>query len=730
MDIRHRLTLINLVLLLMAVTASTMVAVYLLQQQARQQALDLETERLKGTAAIAWNAILNETQRDQSAATYLAARPTVASALASESPGSVHDDLLEPYRRVNGLSFIILVTTLKRPLIEASGVGTIPTTDLGVVLNVALPKQQDVWSFWDGPNSTSSGFPYILAASPVLLDQRLVGTVVVGLRLDNAYVNKLSAELATYQVALVRGGTLLAIPQDFTRALAAAHDSAPFRPRDVAPRSSASLPVGWQIADWQVGSSRYVVVTRPLNYPSNKTFLAIAAPGSGTPWVPHAFFAPVADRLVKQLGMQPGSTFGVALLLTWGASLVALFALLLALGALGTRLALRPMRRLAQAVERFRQDRGWPIHPPLPSGEIGRLYAAVDSLASDSSGWLKRLDEHEDRLESVLNSIQTGVVLSDTAGHVELMNPTARQLLGIDTMATALTVPVTNNGHDHGHRFEATNGRVINAISTPVTRHGGEPAGLVTVLDDLTREHELERVRSDFLSVVSHELRTPLTAVKGSLDLLLDGEAGVLDGLQQRFLHTARRNTERLIGLVSDLLDLSRIEAGQVRLNLNPADVRRIVDDVVVGLSTLFDGKRQQVSTELPTQPLLVLADRRRLEQVVTNLLGNAAIYTPDEGRISVGVWPDTDADEAVISVRDSGPGITPEDREHLFEKFYRGGNALTRQDGGTGLGLAIVKSLVDLHHGTISVESNPGQGATFTVRVPLVGENVENPGR
>ncbi|HEY8744701.1 MAG TPA: ATP-binding protein, partial [Chloroflexota bacterium] len=151
---------------------------------------------------------------------------------------------------------------------------------------------------------------------------------------------------------------------------------------------------------------------------------------------------------------------------------------------------------------------------------------------------------------------------------------------------------------------------------------------------------------------------------------------------------------------------------------------------VVLGLATIFDSKRQAVHLEMPPQPVLVLVDRRRFEQVITNLLGNAASYTPEEGRIEVQAQPDLLSGQAILTVRNSGPGIAPEDREHLFEKFYRGGNALTRQDGGSGLGLAIVKSLVDLHHGTIAVESEPGNGAAFIVRLPLVGDERENTGR
>jgi signal transduction histidine kinase len=336
------------------------------------------------------------------------------------------------------------------------------------------------------------------------------------------------------------------------------------------------------------------------------------------------------------------------------------------------------------------------------------------------------LTVHRDRLQSVLDSMSTGVVVSNGEGRVELINPAARELLGIAPGSAALAVPMARTS-DNGQAFQTTNGRVMNAVSTPIRRADGETLGLVTVLEDLTRERELERVRSDFLTVVSHELRTPLTAVKGSLDLLLDGDAGSLDPLQQRFLQTARRNSERLITLVQDLLDLSRLEAGQVSLSLHPADVRRIVDDVVLGLGTIFDSKHQEIHIELPPQPVLVLADRRRFEQVITNLLGNAASYTPDDGWIAIQAQADPAAGQVVLIVRNSGPGIAPEDREHLFEKFYRGGNALTRRDGGSGLGLAIVKSLVDLHHGTIAVESEPGKGAAFIVRLPLAGDEREN---
>jgi signal transduction histidine kinase len=412
----------------------------------------------------------------------------------------------------------------------------------------------------------------------------------------------------------------------------------------------------------------------------------------------------------------------------WLIGVVLLLAVVGCLVGIAIHHVFRPIPRLTERVEAFLQHQTWTSAPTGP-GELGRLTGAVGALAGEASHWSAELTLYRDRLQSVLDSMGTGVVVSDNDGRVELINPAARELLGIDPGAAALAVPVARP-ISNGQAFQATNGRVINAISTPIRRHDGETLGLVTVLEDMTRERELERVRSDFLTVVSHELRTPLTAVKGSLDLLLDGDAGALEPLQQRFLQTARRNAERLISLVQDLLDLSRLEAGQVSLTLQPADIRRILDDVIIGLGAIFESKHQQVHVELPTQPVLVMADRRRFEQVVTNLLGNASNYTPEEGRIEVRAQPDPDAGQAVLTVRNSGPGIAPEDREHLFEKFYRGGNALTRRDGGSGLGLAIVKSLVDLHHGTIAVESEPGNGAAFIVRLPLAGDERANTGR
>ncbi len=335
--------------------------------------------------------------------------------------------------------------------------------------------------------------------------------------------------------------------------------------------------------------------------------------------------------------------------------------------------ALRPIRSPDRPPGGLSRAADWqPWRRPGEFGGCGRRCGP-----GRRGDWLAaELTAYRDRLQSVLDSMGAGVVVSSSDGRVELINPAARELLGIDGSAAALPVPVNGSG-PNGQAFQASNGRVINAVSTPIRQSGGDSLASSPSWRTSRRERELERVRSDFLTVVSHELRTPLTAVKGSLDLLLDGDAGTLDPLQQRFLHTARRNAERLITLVNDLLDLSRLEAGQVQLTLHPADIRRIVDDVVIGLGTIFDRKgqadpisscRRSRCSSWPTAGASSRSSRTCWATPPTT--------RRKQGEISVVAQRRSCAGQAVLTVRNTGPGIAPEDREHLFEKFYRGGNA------------------------------------------------------
>jgi len=225
----------------------------------------------------------------------------------------------------------------------------------------------------------------------------------------------------------------------------------------------------------------------------------------------------------------------------------------------------------------------------------------------------------------------------------------------------------------------------------------------------------LERLQASFVSSVSHELRTPLTCIKTSVGLLQEARARDATEAQEELLQTIAHHTGRLEALVSDLLQITQLEAGQLALALQPTDVRTIVERAVQSFRPLFEEKGQTIEINLPETMGKVLVDRRRLEQVLTNLLSNAHKFTPRGGWARVGVMEREG--EVEISVSDNGPGIPPAEQERIFDKFY----VVTDQRGlaGLGLGLYIARQLVELHGGRIWVESQPGWGSTFRFTIP-----------
>ncbi|MBI3448403.1 MAG: FHA domain-containing protein [Acidobacteria bacterium] len=235
---------------------------------------------------------------------------------------------------------------------------------------------------------------------------------------------------------------------------------------------------------------------------------------------------------------------------------------------------------------------------------------------------------------------------------------------------------------------------------------------------EMEKLREIDRLKSDFVSHVSHELRTPLTAIKGSLDNMLDGLTGELAEKQVRYLHRMKSNTDHLVRLINDLLDLSRIEAGQIALNARPLPLASLIHEICESLRPLAAAK--QITLAAESAELTVIADQVRLTQVLLNLTGNALKFTPSGGNVSIRA--EAAGDQVRIAVRDNGVGLDPREQARIFERFYQ----IKATDGGptvgTGLGLSITKSLVELHGGGIAVESALGMGSTFTVSLPIAG--------
>jgi signal transduction histidine kinase len=233
---------------------------------------------------------------------------------------------------------------------------------------------------------------------------------------------------------------------------------------------------------------------------------------------------------------------------------------------------------------------------------------------------------------------------------------------------------------------------------------------------------ELDRLKDDFVASVSHELRTPLTSIRGYLELVLDGEAGALRDEQREFLSIVDRNADRLLHVVGDLLFVAQVEAGRIALEAGPTDVEEVVRQAADAARPAATDKGIELELDLDGIGELT-ADRARLAQVLDNLISNAVKFTPSGGRIAV--RSSRDGDVAILEVSDTGMGISEEDQEKLFQRFFRADSATAQAIQGTGLGLAIVKAIIEAHDGAISVVSAPGKGTTFRVELPIERDQV-----
>ncbi len=229
-----------------------------------------------------------------------------------------------------------------------------------------------------------------------------------------------------------------------------------------------------------------------------------------------------------------------------------------------------------------------------------------------------------------------------------------------------------------------------------------------------------DALKSDFFSITSHELRTPLTIIKGALNLLQNEGDKLPPARFKKYLDMAEKNTGSLIQLINDLLNLSRVESGNLRLKISRVDMVRLIRESVEEFRELGDQKNQKIKKELAPNLSSLLGDRGKIKQVLNNLISNALKFTPVGGKITVSMRQDGVFLE--IAVHDTGIGISRQDQEKIFNKFYQSNGSLTRETTGVGLGLAIVKDFVRLHNGLIWVESQLGRGSRFYVRLPLAG--------
>jgi len=242
----------------------------------------------------------------------------------------------------------------------------------------------------------------------------------------------------------------------------------------------------------------------------------------------------------------------------------------------------------------------------------------------------------------------------------------------------------------------------------------------VSVLSDITKQKELDRMKSAFVANVTHELRTPLVAIEKSIVLILSKATGPINKDQEQFLSIVDRNLKRLSHLINDLLDLSKIEAGKMLLQWERASVEKIINESADNFNTWAHSKSVTIEKNIQKGLPEILTDPNRIIQVLNNLIGNALKFTPANGTITVSAELRGDMGVIEISVSDTGIGISPEDLPKIFDKFYQVGERVSTDVSGTGIGLTIAKEIVELHRGRIWVDSEKGQGTKFTFTLPL----------
>jgi signal transduction histidine kinase len=374
--------------------------------------------------------------------------------------------------------------------------------------------------------------------------------------------------------------------------------------------------------------------------------------------------------------------------------------------------------------------------------ELRVLNEELDQRVQERTRELAKALEREHamavRNQTILESIGDGVVVTDSRGEVILSNPAADRLAQQHLEATLFQDALVDvqpevlaqfDDHmagevedEHSNIWFEWNQRTVAANIAPV--HLDLPGqthisgGNVMVLRDVTREAELDRMKTIFLGSVSHELRTPMTAIKGYVDLLSDLEAESLSEDGREYLGIIETNINQLLRLANDLIDMSRIEVGEVALYREWTDLEPVVRTAVDTVKQEFEKRCLSLEVQIePDLPLLYL-DRHRIAQVLLNLLTNAYKYTV-EGGAAVKV---SHADSTVqVEIGDTGVGMTEGEQRHLFERFFRSSCEVVQRTGGSGLGLAIAKSLVELHGGTISFHSECNVGTKFTVSLPVI---------
>ncbi len=392
----------------------------------------------------------------------------------------------------------------------------------------------------------------------------------------------------------------------------------------------------------------------------------------------------------------------------------------------------QPLEEINRGAQHIAQGEFTTPLPEKGSLEIRTLVRTLNTMAKEIDRRIKTISLQRSEREAMFRSMQEGIIAVDHQERIILLNPTARKFFAIsdehpekkkitEVLKNDLILEFIHHALNQKEYLEKEltiqefAKRYYRFTSVPLLSAEGENLGTLIVVNDVTKLIRLDRMRQDFVANVSHELKTPITTISGYVETLRDED---LDkATQKRFLNIIARHSARMNAIINDLLQLSRLEHNGDQMERKPQPVFPILEEAVQAFNK--EAEKKAITVELKGRHEIQAAiNAALLRQAVINLLDNAIKYSDQEGKVTVTL--NANETHVQISVSDTGVGINPKYHQRIFQRFYRVDKARSREMGGTGLGLSIVKHIVLAHGGTVTVESDPGKGSTFTISIPI----------
>lgn len=366
--------------------------------------------------------------------------------------------------------------------------------------------------------------------------------------------------------------------------------------------------------------------------------------------------------------------------------------------------------------------------------QLHRSQSALLNMLEDVVGEKKRSEEEKNRTSAVVTHLTDGLLVFDSQNNLSLINPTAEKLLqvkndeaynkSLNELASLIDsfkplLKILGKEIKEIFRQEVTIKDLILEVSSALISSPEKKGDSLVILHDITREKGIERMKTEFVSIAAHQLRTPLSAVKWALSLLLEGDAGELNAEQKNFISKSYDSNERMIILINDLLDVARIEEGRYVYKLVAAKLENLAQAALSACKEMAAKRNIKLEYIKPAETLSeMMIDAEKIGIVIQNLIENAIKYTPPGGQVTISLKHDTNNVE--LSVKDNGVGVSQEQQNRLFTKFFRAANVIKMETDGTGLGLFIVKNIIEAHGGKIWFESKEGEGSIFSFSLPI----------